>query len=108
MKKTILPKSDKLIINPNIQTCVYNYYNLDPLWRTVNKANRILIIEPSIFEKHPISKKCMDFMLELSKNIENIQIFTGEYTELTKLIINNNIYYKEHPLNSHYTGNREK
>lgn len=106
-EKTILPKSDKLIINPNIQTCVYNYYNLDPLWRTVNKANRILIIEPSIYEKHPVSKKCMDFMLELSKNIENIQIFTGEYTELTKLIINNNIYYKEHPLNSHYTGNKE-
>lgn len=46
-------------------------------------------------------------MLELSKNIENIQIFTGEYTELTKLIINNNIYFKEHPLNSHYIGNRE-
>ena len=106
-EKTILPKSDKLIINPNIQTCIYNYYNLDPLWRTENKANRILIVEPSIYEKYPISKKCMDFMLELSKNIENIQIFTGEYTELTKLIINNNIYYKEHPLNLHYTGHKE-
>ena len=106
-EKTILPKSDKLIINPNIQTCIYNYYNLDPLWRTENKANRILIVEPSIYEKYPISKKCMDFMLELSKNIENIQIFTGEYTELTKIIINNNIYYKEHPLNLHYTGHKE-
>ena len=31
--------------------------------------NRILLIEPSIFEKYPISEKSMKFMLKLSKNI---------------------------------------
>jgi len=106
-KKTILPKSDKLIIDSNLETCVYNYYNLDPIWRSDNKANRILIIEPTIFKKYPVSQKCIDFMLALSKNIEDIQIFVGEYIDLEKIINHNKIHFKEHPLNSHYNGNQD-
>lgn len=106
-KKTIFPNFDKLLIDKGIETCLYNYYNLDPLWRSKAKANRVLIIEPSIFEKYPISKNCMDFMLALANNIKNIQIFVGEFIDLEKMINQNKINFKEHPLSLHYRGNQE-
>ena len=58
--------------------------------------------------KHPVSKKSIDFILEFSeKNIENVQVFVGEFTELVSTYKLNNIYYKEHPTNLHYQGIEE-
>ena len=37
-------------------------------------ANRVLLIEPSIFNKYPIVDNSMKFMLDLSKNIKNKNI----------------------------------
>lgn len=65
-------------------------------------ATRILLIEPSIFNKYPIGKKAMNFMLDLSKNIPFIKIFVGEFDELG--IGDSEIYFKEHPLNYNYKG----
>jgi deoxyribodipyrimidine photo-lyase len=102
---TPLPKSDNsLQIATELPTLIYNYYNLDPKWRTEQKANRILLIEPSVFENYPISKKSMEFMLNLSKNIDNIQLFVGSFEELEELTKASPIYFKEHPLNTHYKG----
>jgi len=101
---TELPKSQKLEINPDWDTCIYSYYNLDPLWKLEQKANRILLLEPKIFDQYPISQKCVDFMIHLSKNIENIQVFVGSFDALEQQLKNTEIYFKEHPLNNHYKG----
>jgi deoxyribodipyrimidine photo-lyase len=102
---TPLPKTDNsLQIDTELPTLIYNYYNLDPKWRTKQKYNRILLIEPSVFENYPISKKSMDFMLNLSKNIDNIQLFVGSFEELKELTKASPVYFKEHPLNTHYKG----
>ena len=68
-------------------------------------ANRILLIEPSIFEKYPIGQKSINFMLSLAKNIKSINIFVGEFHELK--IINADVYFKEHPLTEDITHLRE-
>ena len=99
---TSFPKSDEIRIEDNKPVCIYNYYNLDPSWRTELDAHRILLIEPSIFEKYPVSQKCINFMLELSKNISSIKVFVGEFDQLT--LGNSEVYFKEHPLNSNYKG----
>jgi deoxyribodipyrimidine photo-lyase len=102
---TPLPKNDNsLQIDTELPSLIYNYYNLDPKWRSEQKANRILLIEPSVFENYPISKKSMDFMLNLSKNIDNIQLFVGSFEELKELTKASQVYFKEHPLNTHYKG----
>ena len=102
---TPLPKSDNsLQINTELPSLIYNYYNLDPKWRSEQKANRILLIEPSVFENYPISKKSIEFMLNLSKNIDNIQLFVGSFEKLKELTKASPIYFKEHPLNTHYKG----
>lgn len=106
--QTPLPKQQTISIDENLPTCIYNFYNLDPLWRKDILANRILLLEPSHFKKYPISQKSVDFVLNFSEeNIENIQVYIGEFSALMKTYRCQTIYYKEHPLNNHYQGIEE-
>jgi deoxyribodipyrimidine photo-lyase len=50
----------------------------------------------------------MDFMLELSKNIQDIQIYVGSFQSLSAEYKETRIYYKEHPLNLAYLGVQEE
>ncbi len=86
---------------------IYNYYNLDPSWHKGEKFQRILLLEPSIFKKYPVSSKCINFAIELSQNIPNIKIYVGEFEELLNQISLEKIHYKEHPLNTNYKGVEE-
>ena len=101
---TDLPESsNQITLDPSLELCVYNYYNLDPAWRSGGSVQRVLLLEPSIFKRYPIGKRAMEFMLALAENIESIQVFVGEFKELVKGF-SNRVYFKEHPLNSHYEG----
>ena len=104
--KTNLPESTIPAIDTNIPTCIYNSYNLDPLWRKDQNVNRILLLEPSHFDKYPVSDKVIQFVIGLAKNIPGIKIFTGEFKEIQMLYANKTplIIYKEHPAFTHYKG----
>ena len=103
--KTKLPESETITINESKPICIYNYYNLDPNWRNEINAQRILLIEPSIFEKYPIGEKAMNFMLLLSKNIPSVKVFVGEFKDLKTGTAK--VYYKQHPLNINYRGTED-
>jgi deoxyribodipyrimidine photo-lyase len=91
-------------------TLLYNSYNLDPLWRANEPVNRVLILEPSHFNKYPVSDKVINFIIDLSKNIDGIIMYTGEVDVLTKqyenadLKISNTFFSKEHPAFEYYPG----
>jgi deoxyribodipyrimidine photo-lyase len=103
-----LPEGDSIQIIPDQPIFIYNYYNLDPLWHKDEPGNRILLLEPEFFQKYPVSKKCMDFMLDLSKNIQGIQIYVGSFQSFSAEYKETSIYYKEHPLNLAYLGVQEE
>jgi deoxyribodipyrimidine photo-lyase len=106
--KTTFPQSAEVVIDKNLPVCVYNFYNLDPLWKDDISANRILLLEPSHFEEYPISPKTLNFIRSLAReNIDQIQVFVGEFHELASMFDSNEIYFKEHPLNAHYNGVEE-
>ncbi|MFT7627529.1 MAG: deoxyribodipyrimidine photo-lyase [Ulvibacter sp.] len=109
--KTPLPNHKTVIIDETLPTCIYNFYNLDPLWKKDISANRILLLEPSLFEQYPVSQKSIDFVINFSEeNIADIQIYVGEFNDLVKQqkqIVEKDIYYKEHPLNNRYKGTEE-
>jgi len=106
--KTSLPKQKQLDVKPELPTLVYNFYNLDPKWRTeLVGANRVLLLEPSHFLKYPIGENSMNFMLALGKNIQNLQVYVGEFNELTSAYGIGDVYYKEHPTNTNYKGNED-
>ncbi len=102
-----LPAGDGSVSLNEKKVLIYNWYNLDPTWHAGEAAGRVLLLEPSIFAKYPISGKSMNFMLALTKNIEGIRVFTGEFSELKTLQPNATFVYKEHPLNA-YSGIEEK
>ena len=104
-----LPKNELLKIDDKLSTFIYNSYNLDPNWGNEQNSNRILLFEPSHFKKYPISNKVINFIIELSKEIEGIIIAVMEFDELMKILKEeSNIFFKEHPFNKHYKGNKEE
>jgi len=105
---TILPKNEAVEIDNSLPTLVYNFYNLDPFWKFDVKANRVLLLEPSHFDKYPVSEKTIKFVLKLSDNIERIQIFTGELAQLKAKYNLSDIYFKAHPTAKHYQGIKEE
>jgi deoxyribodipyrimidine photo-lyase len=102
-----LPTATAINIDPSKPVLIYNSYNLDPNWRKEEDANRILLLEPSHFTNYPVSEKVLQFILDLSKNIEGIQLFVGELDELMQLKGNAVIISKEHPAFEHYTGTKD-
>ena len=107
--------------------CIYNSFNLDPLWHTDASVNRILLLEPKHFNQFPITEKVLQFVIDLAKtNIPGIQIFIGNFEDLNQVLQTNsittnalvedtqsekskpNIYFKEHPTTTHYQGIREE
>jgi len=105
---TNLPEKVVPILKEGTPIVIYNSYNLDPTWHTSEPANRILLLEPNHFKKYPVSEKVIQFILDLSKNIEDIQIFTGNFNELKTLAGNRSILFKSHTSCVHYEGVAEK
>ena len=106
--KTNLPNTDVPLLDTSKPTLLYNSYNLDPLWRATENVNRVLLLEPSHFNKYPVSEKVIDFIIALSKNIDGIIIYAGEVDVLIKeyegLTISNAFISKEHPAFEYYPG----
>jgi len=105
--ETPLPKKEIIFVDSSLPTAVYNFYNLDPLWKKDINTNNVLLLEPSHFREYPVSQKTLDFVLGLSKNIEGVQIYVGEFDELIQEYHLSSVHYKEHPTNSHYKGIEE-
>lgn len=111
MLQTVLPAMAPVQIDASLPTLLYNSYNLDPQWRSQQPANRILLLEPSHFAEYPVSEKVLQFILDLSKNIPGIQVFTGELHDLYQIhnlsATAHSFYSKEHPAFTHYPGQKD-
>lgn len=111
---TNLPVTAPIQINPSIPTLIYNAYNLDPLWRKSENANRILLLEPSHYRQYPVSEKVIEFLISLSKNIHGMQLHVGEVADLVNLYPESArhqkdlIISKEHPLYDYYPGIKDE
>ncbi|MGD9392114.1 MAG: FAD-binding domain-containing protein [Chromatiales bacterium] len=104
---TDLPSGQTIGLQLQLPTLVYNYYNLDPEWRKEQEANRILLLEPSVFRQYPVAQKNIAFILKLAENIPGIQLYCAEFDALQQQVPVDTIVYKEHPLNRHYRGHEE-
>ncbi len=105
---TVLPEKKPVAIDTSLPVFLYNSYQLDPLWHADKPGNRILLLEPSHFKEFPVSERVIEFILQLAQNIENIQVFVGEVTEIPGIREVPAIYHREHPLFKHYPGIRDE
>jgi deoxyribodipyrimidine photo-lyase len=101
---THLPETTLVCPDKNKPTFIYNYYNLDSSWRSGEEGNRVLLLEPDIFKRYPISEPCMAFALKLATLISDIKVFSGSFESLKSDYGLTNFVFREHPLNAHYTG----
>jgi deoxyribodipyrimidine photo-lyase len=130
---TQLPKTAQPNIDIRIPTLIYNSYNLDPEWRKDENVNRVLLLEPSHFNRYPVSENLLQFMIGLASNIKGLQVYTGEVEDIKKWYeptndqANHNVQYqaqsqsqgpfhlqtqemiiaKEHPAFNHYPGTKD-
>jgi deoxyribodipyrimidine photo-lyase len=111
---TSLPLTTFPLIDVTKPTLIYNAYNLDPNWRANEDANRILLLEPNHFNKYPVSENVLNFILNLSNNIPNIQIHSGEVHSISAIYdkqgldANTFIISKEHPAFEYYPGIKDQ
>ena len=111
---------------PSQSFCIYNSFNLDPLWHTQVSVNRILLLEPNHLNQFPITEKVLQFVIDLAKtNIPGLKIFIGNFEDLNQILQTKSItanasvedtqsekskpviYFKEHPTTLHYKGIQE-
>ena len=96
------PLTKALVIQEDVPTFVYTHYTLDPTFHEGEEGNRILVLEPSHFAKHPMSPRTIQFIYDLAANIPGLQIYYGEYRDLNIKGI-----FRDHPINTHFQGVRE-
>jgi deoxyribodipyrimidine photo-lyase len=97
------PVTKALKIQADVPTFVYTHYTLDPTFHEGEVGNRILVLEPSHFAKHPMAPKTIEFILSLAENIPGMQIYYGEYSDLPVPGM-----FRDHPINAHFQGVREE
>ena len=97
------PVTKALKIQADVPTFVYTHYTLDPTFHEGEVGNRILVLEPSHFAKHPMAPKTIEFILSLAENIPGMQIYYGEYSDLPVRGM-----FRDHPINAHFQGVREE
>jgi deoxyribodipyrimidine photo-lyase len=105
---TPLPASSTIVIDPELPVLLYNSYQLNVNWRRAEKANRILLLEPSHFSRFPVSERVISFVVQLAKeNIPGIQVACMELQELPGIQQIKKVHSIEHPLTKHYPGEQD-
>lgn len=107
-EKTTLPETEMDMTTETEDIFIYNSFNLNPRWHSGEKGKRVLLLEPSHFEKHPVSEKVMAFILNLSKQIPGMEYYSQDFDSLKTLYPNARFHFNDHPTTQHYSGNREK
>lgn len=100
---TQVPASENITLTHST-TLLYTPFNLDLNWRSGEAHNRVLIFENEFFNDYSWSDNVLQFILNLSDNIDGIQLFVGSFEELKKKFPQQEFIYKEHPSNTHFTG----
>jgi deoxyribodipyrimidine photo-lyase len=99
---TPLPESDTITLDPEKSLCIYTDYWINTNWMQDIEANRILVLSPSHYQRFPVTKKVIDFIIWLAReNIPGIQVFIWEIEELRdqfRMISEKEIFLIDHVL----------
>ncbi len=101
-----LPSSDPLPDQAE-RIFLYTSYNLDPVWHAGKEGTRILLLEPAHFNRFPVSRLVMSFILSLAENIPGLLVFCGSFDELAKRFPGAEFIFRKHASCTHYRGTSE-
>ena len=102
---TTYPSSDVIENIDGKILLLYHPWSLDPLWRSGEIGIRILVIEPRLFDRFPVSSKVMDFIsTQATVHIPNIKIYVGNIEKLPGVQQAATIYSKRYAGTAHWPG----
>ena len=104
---TNYPNSDE--IDWNSETIfLYSPWTLDPDWYNDGVGERVLILEPCLFDRFPVSEKVMEFILTVAKTqVSDIKLYVGNISDVNfgeGTIVKSKLY----PATKHWPGDKEK
>lgn len=82
-KSTDLSNIQNLVETEITNTLVYHPWMLDPKWYIDSHQRRVLLLDTSHFQKYPISDKRLQFILDLAKNIPELEIYQCDISTIT-------------------------
>ncbi len=93
----------ELLDSQNTNLILFHPWCLDPNFGSeIDSADKILLLEPSHFQKYPMSQKRINFILDLTKNIEGIRIIIAEVGDLN-LSQYSRIITRQYPAIEHWS-----
>jgi deoxyribodipyrimidine photo-lyase len=102
--KTTYPKSDLIESLSGKIVYLYHPWSIDPQWKKDQEGEKIFILEPRLFDTHPVSEVVMEHMLTLLKtHIPEVKIFVGNVETLPD-ITKATVVSKQHPATTHFPG----
>jgi deoxyribodipyrimidine photo-lyase len=74
---------DKTTNSEKENLIIFHPWMLDPTFGSkIENADKILALEPSHFERYPMSQKRIEFILDLAQNVDRLKVYVGEVTDL--------------------------
>jgi len=105
--QTKYPASDAFASMAGKIVHLYHPWSIDPSWKGGEEGEKIFIIEPRLFDVHPVSDVVMQHMLELlATHVPEAAIFVGNVETLPD-IKDATVYSKKHPATMHFPGTKE-
>jgi len=97
---------DELRLQDELPVFLRNFYQLDESWNN-NAGQHILLIEPSMLIKYPLSEKRWAFIEHWALKIPSLKIIIADFTDFQEAVVhcpNAQIIYRNHPLSQHWHG----
>jgi len=102
------PSSDLLPSLLDKTVFLYHPFSIDPLWHHGEAGVRILVIEPRLFDMHPISPLVYHHLETLARtHIPGVFIYVGNIETVHDLPNAAAVFSKRHPTTAHFPGTHE-
>ena len=82
---------------------LYHPWMLDPTWMQNSESSRVLLIEPKVFDRFPVSAMRMEFILELAKNIPDLYVVVMNFDDFKSKFAGHSLTTQEHPIVKDWT-----
>lgn len=84
---------------------LYTPWTMNPTFAAAQDATRVLVIDPAWFDRLPVSKRVMEFIVAQGKAvIPDLHVFVGEVRELLVGVELTRIQYLQHQTNLEWPG----
>lgn len=79
---------------------LYTPWTLDPTWRQAEAARDILVIDPAVFDRYPVSEAVLEFIIRQGETVlPTLEVHVGSYESIPGIADAAAVYARAHPTN---------